>query len=288
MADDSNSPILIESAAEREARERAKEQRKDRRQRKLQLWFNGLLLLATVVTVGVVLYQNHILNLTLNEMKIQSAISERAITQSEALAKMGMDHGELLNQRGLTESRNANVVAHRAASAAEAANRLATESFRQEQRADLYVSAFTLAREPDETDPRTVVVLTLRNNGRTAAKAVHNFGSYGYVAGEPPPGDWDSMLELHPTVIYPNGTYQIHIPLIELRNQLTAQPTTADEMKRTVAIYRNRKARIYVRLRTEYLDIFDRKRWAETCVFRVYGQKPGDFTFCDTGNDFSR
>jgi hypothetical protein len=65
MTDRPNAPLLIESLAEREARERREEQETDRRYRKLQVWFNGILMLATTVTVGVVMYQNYILTKTL-------------------------------------------------------------------------------------------------------------------------------------------------------------------------------------------------------------------------------
>ena len=64
--------LLIESAAERNERERAQDQRRDRRYRTVQLWFNGILMLATILTAGTVLYQNRILNGSLDETKIQS------------------------------------------------------------------------------------------------------------------------------------------------------------------------------------------------------------------------
>ena len=64
----------------------------------------------------------------------------------------------------------------------ESANSLATESFRQEQRADLYIAGLTLTREPEPESPTTTAVLVLRNNGRTAAKAVYNLGAWGYTS----------------------------------------------------------------------------------------------------------
>ena len=79
-------PILIESPAEREARERAAEQRQDRRHRKLQLWFNGALMFATLATVGIVLYQNRILNFTLQEMVRQTPELTRSADAAKAAA----------------------------------------------------------------------------------------------------------------------------------------------------------------------------------------------------------
>ena len=75
-------PLLIESTAEKEARERAAEQRQDRRQRRLQLWFNGALMVATVVSVGIVLYQNRILMLTLSEMVVQTSEIKKSAAAS--------------------------------------------------------------------------------------------------------------------------------------------------------------------------------------------------------------
>jgi hypothetical protein len=78
--------LLIETPAEKDARERAEEQRTDRRHRKLQLWFNGLLMVATILTAGIVLYQNHILNNTLVEMQTQSGIAKIAADAAKSAA----------------------------------------------------------------------------------------------------------------------------------------------------------------------------------------------------------
>src|SRR5687768_1907390 len=79
--------LLIETAAQKEARERAKEQRTDRRYRKLQLWFNGALMGATILTVGIGLYQNLILNDTLVEMRTQSGIAKTAADAARVAAQ---------------------------------------------------------------------------------------------------------------------------------------------------------------------------------------------------------
>ena len=78
MAHGPDGSLLIETEAEKEARERAEEQRTDRRHRKLQLWFNAVLMIATILTAGIVLYQNYILDKSLDEMRIQSATANTA------------------------------------------------------------------------------------------------------------------------------------------------------------------------------------------------------------------
>lgn len=87
MANGQNGALLIETAAEKEARERAEEQRTDRRYRTLQLWFNGALMLASIVTVGIVLYQNHIFNATLTEMRTQSGVAKTAADAARVAAQ---------------------------------------------------------------------------------------------------------------------------------------------------------------------------------------------------------
>ena len=67
MPNDLGSAGLIETPAERNEREQAEEKRREAKQRKLQLWFNGILTFATILTAIIVCYQNRILRLALEE-----------------------------------------------------------------------------------------------------------------------------------------------------------------------------------------------------------------------------
>src|SRR5689334_12704069 len=69
MADNPDNIPLIETSAERLAKEQAEERRKENRYRKLQLWFNGILAFFAVVTGAAVLTQSWILHGQLHEMK---------------------------------------------------------------------------------------------------------------------------------------------------------------------------------------------------------------------------
>ncbi|MSV34180.1 MAG: hypothetical protein EXQ47_01090 [Bryobacterales bacterium] len=72
MAENTSGPHLIETPAEREAREQTQERSRQNSYRKLQVIFNGILAAFTILTAGMVLYQNHVLNLSLIEAKRQA------------------------------------------------------------------------------------------------------------------------------------------------------------------------------------------------------------------------
>jgi hypothetical protein len=112
MPDNAGGPHLIETPAERTTREKTEDQRRENRYRRLQLWFNGILAIATILTCGIVLYQNRILKRSLGEM----------VKQSTA---MGNTLGEARKQTGFAET---------SANAAQKALDLTRENFRRAER----------------------------------------------------------------------------------------------------------------------------------------------------------
>jgi hypothetical protein len=116
VSDEKPGPIVFETQAEKKAREHSEEQRQDRRDRKLQLWFNGALMVSAIVTTGVVLYQNRILRQTLDEMAKQTP----AVITSADAARDAVLQARDYSDRSLSEAQRSNEVATRAARAAEA------------------------------------------------------------------------------------------------------------------------------------------------------------------------
>lgn len=116
MADDSNSPHLFETPAEKAAREQTEEKRRENTQRTIQLWFNGVLATFTIVTAVAVIYQGIVMHDQLAEMHSNSdltyhmalnagnqagaakAQSEQAIKQTEKMAESLMKTDNLITQ----------------------------------------------------------------------------------------------------------------------------------------------------------------------------------------------
>lgn len=69
-----------ETPEERESRLLAEEKRRENRYKKLQLWFNGSLMVASVLTLGTVAYQNRVLRESLHETRRQSEAAENTAT----------------------------------------------------------------------------------------------------------------------------------------------------------------------------------------------------------------
>ena len=69
MSENPGIPYLLETPAEKEAREQTDEKRRENAHRRLQLWFNGVLALFAIVTAGAVIYQGCVMRDQLSEMR---------------------------------------------------------------------------------------------------------------------------------------------------------------------------------------------------------------------------
>jgi hypothetical protein len=82
MTDDSNNPYLLETPAEKIAREQTEEKRRENTQRSIQLWFNGILAMFAIVTAGAVIYQGSVMHDQLTQMQQASIQSSQLIVNA--------------------------------------------------------------------------------------------------------------------------------------------------------------------------------------------------------------
>lgn len=288
--------LLIETAAEKEARERAEEQRTDRRNRKLQLWFNGALMLASILTVGLLLYQNHIFNRTLTEMQTQSGISKTAADATTVAARaaenqLPLQLGQLdvnrQQQIDRIESGKADLAAR--TKAANDAISQARETLRQEQRAWIGFSSFQLWSRPLKTtewlrrEPiigdEFMIRYGLTNTGNTPA--THVWANRNYIVGLPnaitlpSPPVWRAVrAPIEGTsVVFPNA----------VGHYIETQPEVFN--KDFDVPYREGKSRLMTWIRVNYCDVSGRRHWVELCVSHPFGPEGSLslFNFCGSG-----
>src|SRR5215216_1916991 len=106
MRNDQLGALVLDAPEERRIRQQQQEQRREEVRRNAQFWFNCILTVSTILTTGIVLYQNQILSRTLDEMGVQSAAaresvvaSREATAVSERLAREASEHSDQLTER---------------------------------------------------------------------------------------------------------------------------------------------------------------------------------------------
>lgn len=249
MADESDNPILLKNAAELRAEQEAKDKRRDRRQRQLQLWFNGILTVMTIVTAGVVLYQNRILNRTLSEIERQSKAAESQIS----IGRNALGLSELTSQASLAQGQEALNLSSRSFDAQ-------VSAFRSEQRA--WVMFQQLQANWTIGKPVEFTVKWI-NSGKTPASTV-----LAVVRGQGidlrdhpdrPALTYPTKPQL-PLMLTPNGT-------IDSRIQLKDEKEVPWTLNQTHIDLINRgKGRVYLYGRLDYVDAFDCEHWTQFCV----------------------
>ena len=130
MPDDSDRPLLIDTPTEREKKQETEEKRRENKYRKLQLWFNGILALAAIITFGTVAYQNHVLSESLTEMRKQSKTAEDSVNLARDATNKTLTESRMQTEYARTSSE----AAEKATSAAIDAVKVARENFARDQR----------------------------------------------------------------------------------------------------------------------------------------------------------
>jgi hypothetical protein len=258
--------ILIESAAQKEARIRAEEQRGDRRDRKMQLRFNAILMVATIVTTGIVAYQNWILIRSLDEMKTQSKAAMISATASQEEAKAAVVQA--------TASLDAVRLAQDANKTADVAIKNALGATRLDQRANLSVVGFKLDKEPVEGGTIKIAAL-VANVGRTGALNTVNRTSI-YMGPNMPAVDWDKIRAGNESVLFPGAQG------LSYDSGILAVPVGF------AAAYEKRQIRIYFRTLLTYRDMFGDSHRVEVCAFHESGDDLGSFRYCGVGNSVDK
>lgn len=169
---------LLDTAADRREKEHAEEQRRDARRRNLQYWFNVIVAFSTVASAGIVLYQNRILDRTMDEMRAQSDAAKQsvlatkeAIVVSERLAREAREQSDRLTERSLAEAREARRASMLAVKAAQEANANNISAFQADQRPWLLVKEVNISDlAPSDKTIRADVVI--QNFGKSPAMAV--------------------------------------------------------------------------------------------------------------------
>jgi len=271
--------LLIEGPAGHEARTRAAEQSRDRRQRTLQLWFNGALVLASFLTMGIVIYQNYILRRSLVEMETTNQHALRALAQADA--------GLEMNRTLVTATTDANLIyrdqARSAAEQAALSRRqfdASVEAERLSRRAWVMVSRVELAELPVGKPARALLHVT--NTGSTPATDVAVGGSlfgrrdYGSIGSNvKPDGPIRSAVTLAPNMV---------ISVI-----LSTSEAISQGYLDTFAAGRTQ---LFAVGEIHYSDVFGRRHQTEYCfsldaeAFQRAGIAPSPIAFagCPAGN----
>lgn len=252
MKENPDGSFLIDGPAEREAAERAEEQRTDRRYRKLQLWFNGVLMAATIVTAGTVLHQNDIFYKGLVEATKQSkAAMESAQVATDALAlnkesaESATAQGELARQ----ESRRA--------------LEMTIDTQRLGDRAWLAPSRFDLVQMETNKEWQSIAVIT--NTGRTAALDIEVYRFAWFEDKSLGTGEIEPLYQerfkrraprpLRLGSVFPGSTYSA---------VFTSEGVTANEID--VADIATGKKFVYLIGEIRYLDVYRVRHLTQFCV----------------------
>jgi len=165
--------ILLHSEADRLKTEKTKQKRRRRTLRELQVWFNGILMVATIVTAVIVMYQNRIMRLTLIETQRQSdAAIEAARIARESLRSADESFTRMLREMQV-QSKASQAVAGASSANAEAAQRsarIAETALRVTEIASLQPEAVNCINRP--LSLKTEIEVFWRNTGRTGANPV--------------------------------------------------------------------------------------------------------------------
>ena len=143
------------------------------------------------------------------------------------------------------------------------------QNFEIDERAWLYVSRSVLPKEPSEEDRHIQINTFVVNSGKTPAVAVGLKSGIFLFDHDPPMVDW-KQIQLEPQgVLFPG---QINGSFVR-ETQLYGAPD--------VAIYKAKKARIYLRTCLVYTDTFNKPHFTESCVYHIFGQAPDEWIGCN-------
>jgi hypothetical protein len=142
-------------------------------------------------------------------------------------------------------------------------------NFEVDERAWLYVSRSVLPKEPSEEDRHIQINAFVANSGKTPAVAVGLKSGIFLFDHDPPMADW-KQIQLEPQgVLFPGQTNGSFVR----ETQLYGAPD--------VAIYKAKKARIYLRTCLVYTDAFNSAHFTESCMYHIFGQAPDEWIGCN-------
>lgn len=168
-----------------------------------------------------------------------------------------------------------------AASASERANALnargieqALVASRNERRAYIASTSWTLEKEPVVGDKILRVKAAMLNSGRTSAHTAIDRTRIGLYFGDAPRPNWNLTNAVKTWILHPNSPIDM---LVELPNLTRPQ----------IDAYRAKETVITVRILVTYRDVFNGDHWVESCVTHKFGDPVNWFPFCkSSGNDF--
>jgi hypothetical protein len=273
MANQPDDRMLVKTAADRAREETSEDQRTAKRQRNLQFGFNAALTAASIVTLVVVLYQNHVLSESLAEMRKQTDSLVESVEETRRQADIAQGQlDEAKAARTLAESSTSSTL-EQAKKALDATIELA----RMDQRA--WFGRTTFNSPTLEAGKRFEVLVQFRNSGSSPALNVHVISNLEPVVdralptfkfGEP---DYDSFDTVQPST-------GVNLGLVYRRR---AQPILDDAV---VDLIKSGRITIYVYGVACYEDIFSAVHWSTFC--NRYNPTRGTFVACDTWNDVDR
>ena len=168
MPDEADRTGLLDTDAEREKKQQAEEQRTHDQQsdqyRTRQLWFNGILACASIITFVALSYQNFLLRKTLTEVREQSG------AMKDTLSETKVQTSEFRVQTDYAQA-NSEAAVQSAAAAIEAV-KVARENFERDQRPYLWLTETSGPIYKEFGGGRIVWNCHFTNYGKTPAQII--------------------------------------------------------------------------------------------------------------------
>lgn len=237
--------LLIPSEAERLKQQALEEKRRENNYRKLQLSFNAILMIATVIAAGVATYQGCVMREQLSQMKVAIAQTATVIEQYKAQTKAAQ------------ESARASV---QALSASERSFSLQAQLFAIEERPYLFATKFETG---DVTNGKPAIVnVTIENLGKTIAQRIFT-GDKHLIIAESESEAIASRLKDTVVVTRDPGPGMYLPPGKQVFISVASPVLTVEDM---LALLSERK-RMYAVGTIIYFDGAGRKHTSEWCSF---------------------
>jgi hypothetical protein len=245
-------------------RKQAEAERRDAEYKERQIALNKWLAGATVALV--------ICTVALGGIQIRYMHRQWKLT-SASLSKMGDQIWAAKDAAYAAQS--AAGTAAGALSNSETSLRTTIDNFRLEQRAWVYISSFTVVKEPSVGEAAHIKFM-VRNNGRTPAIFLRNQEGATIWTSEPPRPDWSKVKIGYPSDLSPGD-----VGFVFDAYSLPVSEVAIDG-------YKAHTTKMYVRGRITYLDAFGHHHWVEACAMHSFGDPRNAFQLCRHNNDMDQ
>ena len=284
--------FVFESSEERADRERREAEkwdvewkRRDDNYKRRQLWLNVLLALIGTAGIGISVWNAVIAQRSADAARSAADTAGRALADSQESYSKTVALIQTQTELMKAQADAAKLSAHAASQAVTHfadANKFADTTYREQQRARVYVQDFQIRSEPTADNPTVTVDFRVINRGATPAILVTTKGRIGISDQQTPPVDWTRFSkgsEPQQLIAYPN------LPLRHSATWSEADPTLRAA---AIKLYLSGTARLYIAYRVDYDDVFGKRHWISACAHHGFNETLPEFNLCPHGQDFDR